>query len=298
MITSEIFENPQILIAGRHDKMIQNILDYEYLCGLKTTSLMGIINPFGTSSRSSYFFGSQNIFLQQFRNLKQAKEFSNAKILINALSERSAAATSLEALELDFNFIYIMAEGIPERQSLEMAFLAREKKSLILGPASVGMLLPGKLRLGLIGGPADNLAANNLFQPGGVNLITRSGGLFNELCASIYRSEIGLYSGAAIGGDRFIGSTFLDYIKLWDGDKNVKMHLLLGEVGGDLEYAVAESLKAGQITKPVLVHFIGASAEVLPTFLQFGHAGAKANNDRETVKAKIQFFKECGEGRS
>ena len=72
------------------------------------------------------------------------------------------------------------------------------------------------------------------------------------------------------------------------------MIVLLGEVGSRDELEVAELLQAGKVRKPLVAHVIGSLAEKLTTEVQFGHAGAKANTERETAEFKNNNLREAG----
>jgi ATP citrate (pro-S)-lyase len=80
----------------------------------------------------------------------------------------------------------------------------------------------------------------------------------------------------AIGGDRYPGTRFIDMLLRYQDNPEVKMLVLLGEVGGTDEYAVCEALKSGRITKPLVAWCIGTCASLFPYEVQFGHAGACA----------------------
>lgn len=82
--------------------------------------------------------------------------------------------------------------------------------------------------------------------------MSRSGGMSNELNNILARNTNGVYEGIAIGGDRYPGSTYIDHILRYQHNPNVKMIVLLGEVGGEEEYKVIEALRSKQITKPVV----------------------------------------------
>lgn len=73
-----------------------------------------------------------------------------------------------------------------------------------------------------------------------------------------------------------------------------KIIVLLGEVGGTLEYEVVEAIRNKEITKPVVAWCTGTSAEAFPYGVQFGHAGASAGDDCETASAKNKAFREVG----
>ena len=116
----------------------------------------------------------------------------------------------------------------------------------------------------------------------------------NELNNIIARNSDGVYEGVAIGGDRYPGSLFLDHLLRYNDNPEVKMMVLLGEVGGIDEYAVAEALKSGRITKPLVSWVMGTCASIFPYEVQFGHAGAMARGDLETAAAKNTAMASAG----
>lgn len=61
--------------------------------------------------------------------------------------------------------------------------------------------------------------------------VSRSGGMSNEMNNIIAQTTDGVYEGVAIGGDRYPGSVFIDHMLRYQDDPNVKMLVLLGEVG-------------------------------------------------------------------
>jgi succinyl-CoA synthetase alpha subunit len=65
-------------------------------------------------------------------------------------------------------------------------------------------------------------------------------------------------------------------------------------VGNKDELEIAEMVKSGEITKPVVARCIGESAEKMKTQVQFGHAGASANHDEEKASYKNMKMKEFG----
>eukprot|EP01032_Pedospumella_encystans_P034029 gene34029-38467_t len=127
---------------------------------------------------------------------------------------------------------------------------------------------------------------SKLYRPGSVAYVSKSGGMSNELNNIIARNSDGVYEGVAIGGDRYPGSLFLDHMLRYNDNPEIKMMVLLGEVGGIDEYAVCEAIKSGRITKPLVGWVMGTCASIFPYEVQFGHAGAMARGDLETAAAK------------
>ncbi|NEW61761.1 ATP citrate synthase, partial [Sulfurovum sp. bin170] len=122
----------------------------------------------------------------------------------------------------------------------------------------------------------------------------RSGGLFNELSNIIAINADGIAEGVAIGGDRFVGSVFIDNLLRMESNPKVKYMILLGEVGGTEEYKVIKAIKDGRITKPIIAWCIGTIAKYYDSGVQFGHAGASANAESETAEYKNNAMAEAG----
>ena len=63
------------------------------------------------------------------------------------------------------------------------------------------------------------------------------------------------------------------------------------QVGGIEEYKICDALKSGRLFKPIVGWCIGTCAKLFTSEVQFGHAGACANAERETADAKNQVAK-------
>jgi ATP citrate (pro-S)-lyase len=140
----------------------------------------------------------------------------------------------------------------------------------------------------------DNILMSKLYRPGSVAYVSRSGGMSNELNNIISRNSNGVYEGIAIGGDRYPGTTFIDHILRYEDEPDVKMIVLLGEVGGTEEYKIIEAIKSKRITKPLIAWCIGTCASMFTSEVQFGHAGSCANGDAEQATHKNKALKEAG----
>ena len=188
----------------------------------------------------------------------------------------------------------ITAEGIPERLARGMNEYARSKNVVIIGPATVGAIVPGAFKIANIGGTIENIVQSKLHRAGSCGLVTRSGGLFNELSNIISINADGIAEGVAIGGDRFVGSVFIDNLLRMEANPQVKYMILLGEVGGTEEYKVIEAVKSGKIKKPIIAWCIGTIAKYYDSGVQFGHAGASANAESETAEYKNKAMADAG----
>ncbi len=286
----------QAIFWNNNQSAIQRMFDYDYVIGREKPSVACIVSPTATDKFDKFFFGADEVMVPLFRNTAEAKrKFPKADVLLNFASFRTAYDVTMEALELGgFNSIMITAEGIPERLARKMNATARSKNVTVIGPATVGAIVPGAFKIANIGGTIENITNSKLHRAGSCGLVTRSGGLFNELSNIISINADGIAEGVAIGGDRFVGSVFIENMLRMEQNPQVKYLVLLGEVGGTEEYKVIEAVKNGLIKKPVIGWCIGTIAQHFSTGVQFGHAGASANADRETAVSKNKAMAEAG----
>jgi ATP citrate (pro-S)-lyase len=292
------------VVYGMHPVAVQSMLDFDHLCGRKQPSVSAIVYPFAGAHYRKFFWGSREIMISVLPSLAEVfakNPSSKLDTVVNFASCRSVYESAKEALAIpNIKTIAIIAEGVPERRTLQLIKLAHTRLQAsggpvtIIGPATVGGIKPGCFRIGNTGGRLDNVLASKLYRSGSVAYVSRSGGLSNELNNIISRNTNGVYEGIAIGGDRYPGTTFMDHLLRFEADPGVKMMVLLGEVGGTEEYKVCEAMKSGAITKPVVAWCLGTCAKMFPTEVQFGHAGACAHSDLETADAKIRALKEAG----
>jgi len=289
-------KDTQAIFWNNNKTAIQRMLDYDYTIGREKPSVAGIVAPTSSSKFEKFFYGPDEIMIPIYKSTPDAvKEQPQADVLLNFASFRTAYDVTMEALDLDqFKTIMITAEGIPERLARKMNAEARAKGVTVIGPATVGAISPGAFKIANIGGTIENIVRSKLHRAGSCGLVTRSGGLFNELANIIALNADGIAEGVAIGGDRFVGSVFIDNLLRMENNPDVKYMVLLGEVGGTEEYKVIEAVKSGKITKPIIAWCIGTIAKHFSSGVQFGHAGASANADAETAEAKNKAMAEAG----
>ena len=286
----------QAIFWNNNKTAIQRMLDYDYTIKRETPSVAAIVAPTSSNKFEKFFWGGDEIMIPLYKSTTEAKAAQpQADVLLNFASFRTAYDVTMEALNLGgFKTIMITAEGIPERLARGMNAYARELGVTVIGPATVGAIAPGAFKIANIGGTIENIINSKLHRAGSCGLVTRSGGLFNELSNIIAINADGIAEGVAIGGDRFVGSVFIDNLLRMEQNPDVKYMILLGEVGGTEEYKVIEAVKSGKITKPIIAWCIGTIAKYYDSGVQFGHAGASANGDMETAEAKNKAMAEAG----
>ncbi|MHA2306412.1 MAG: citrate/2-methylcitrate synthase [Candidatus Hodarchaeales archaeon] len=298
-MTTELFNrNTRAIIYGFQRNAIQRMLDFDFVCKRETPSVAAIIRPSqaGAIGYHKVFWGGKEIVVPIYRKLELAvKKHPEADVLINFSSFRSAYPTTMEALKSPtIKTVAVIAEGIPERRSREMNKLAREKGKVIIGPATVGGIQAGAFKIGNTAGTIENVVLSKLYRPGSVGFVSKSGGMSNEMNFAISQNSDGIFEGVAIGGDRYAGSTLLSHLLRYEANPKIKMMVCLGEVGGTGEIDIVNAVKDGRLTKPIVMWCIGTAAKLLPSGLQFGHAGAMAGSEMETANAKNKALAEVG----
>jgi len=292
----ELFtRDTKAFIYGAQTAALQRMLDFDYLCRKESPSVVAMITP-ERGGFEKFFWGTREIRIPRIRSIAEAAErFPEADALVNFASQRSAFDATMEALAIDtIRTIAVIAEGVPERQARIMAATAKGKGKWIIGPATVGGIKAGAFKIANTAGTMENIVAAKLYRPGSVGFVSVSGGMSNEAYNIIARTTDGLNEGIAIGGDAYPGSTLLDHLLRYEANPDIKLLVCLGEVGGTAEYEIAEALKDGRITKPLVIWVTGTCAKVLPGQVQFGHAGAKAGSEIETADAKNAALREAG----
>jgi len=284
------------IVYGLQSRAVQGMLDFDYMCKRKTPSVSAIIYPFSGNHFVKFYWGTEEVLMPVYTTTKEAVEkHKDVTFFISFASFRSVYETTIEAMAYpSIKTVAIIAEGVPEQQTRDLIQMAEDKNIGIIGPATVGGIKPGCLRIGNTGGMLDNVVMSRLYRPGSIAYVSKSGGMSNELNNMICRFSDGVYEGVAIGGDRYPGSRFLDHFLKYQDDPGAKILLLLGEVGGCDEYDLIDAYKSGRITKPVIAWCVGTCASCFATEVQFGHAGAQARGDMETAAAKNAAMKAAG----
>ena len=206
-----------------------------------------------------------------FNSVKEAlKKFPAVNATAIYVPPFAAKAAILEAIDGDIPLINIIVERIPIKDMAYCLAAAKEKNVRIIGPSSLGLIVPGIGRIGVVGGPL----VNEIFQPGEIGVISRSGGMTNELSWQIRRAGLGQSAAVHVGGDLLMGTTYADLLRLFEKDEATKAVVIFGEHGGSYEFEIIEAIIKKEFTKPLAIYIGGKFANVFPEGMNVGHAGA------------------------
>jgi len=218
-----------------------------------------------------------------YDSVHEALEEHDANASIVFVPASSAKDAALEAMDAKLNPIVIITEGIPVHDELVIARVASEKRVIIVGPNTPGVITPGECKLGIMPG--------HVFKTGNVGIISRSGTLTYEIAANLTNSGIGQSTCLGIGGDPVTGLDFTEVIEMFKDDDETESVVIIGEIGGDAEERTAKYISETKFKKQVVAFIAGKTA---PSGKKMGHAGAIITGSSGTAEAKINALREAG----
>lgn len=207
------------------------------------------------------------------------KHGANASVLF--VPAPFAKDAAFEALDAGVEVVVVIAEHVPVHDAMEVAVFARQRRATLIGPNTFGVISPGKCKIGIM--------PNQIYTPGPVGVVSRSGTLSYELVEGLSQAELGQTTVVGMGGDRVVGLSFIDVLKEFEKDEATRAVVLVGEIGGTAEEEAAEFIKG--MTKPVVAYLAGKNA---PTGKRMGHAGAIVERGRGSFASKVKALETAG----
>ncbi|RLI35072.1 succinate--CoA ligase subunit alpha [Candidatus Bathyarchaeota archaeon] len=227
-----------------------------------------------------------------YNTVEEAKEhhpeIEASAVIVPAPFAKEAA---MEAIDAGLKLVVLNPERVPHQDMLEIIEYSQGKDVKIIGPNSPGIVTPHRAMLGIYGAGAGLEWLYETFKPGSVGVISRSGGQSTTVTYLLTSSGIGQSTVIGIGGDPFVGSRFVDLLPLFEEDEETKAVVIFGEIGTTQEEEVADLLKRGKFTKPLIAYVAGRYAK---PGMRYGHAGAIIERGRGTAKEKAEVLKDAG----
>jgi succinyl-CoA synthetase alpha subunit len=224
--------------------------------------------------------GGQEVYgVQVYDEVKEAIQEQGADTSIVFVPAKFAYEAVSESLNAGIKLTCIITENIPIFDMIRLVEKSKEKEIHLVGPNSPGMLIPDKIKLGIMPG--------NMCHFGNVAIISKSGTLSYEITKAIGNAGIGVSAYVGIGGDPVRGKTMVEAVEYYSCDSNTKLIVLIGEIGSDEEEKTAEFIK-NNVSKPIVAYIAGKSA---PEGKRMGHAGAIISGNFGTAQGKIDALK-------
>lgn len=101
---------------------------------------------------------------------------------------------------------------------------------------------------------------------------------------------IGCTTCVGIGGDFVSGMSFIDCLEVFEVDFDIKVVMMIGEIGGSVEEEVAEFIVIWMI-KPISVYVVGVTVLFGK---KMGHVGVIVSGGKGTAVVKMDVFRVVG----
>ncbi len=226
--------------------------------------------------------GTQHLGRPVFDTVSEAREATGAEASIIFVPGPYAADSVLECEAAGVEFIVCISDWLPIHDEIRMVNRVRDNgTSRLLGPNCAGIITPGECKMGIMPG--------NIFTPGPIGMVSRSGTLTYEIVWELTRAGLGQTTCVGIGGDPLPGTRFIEVMEMFEKDPATKAVVMVGEIGGSDEETACEYMM--QMTKPVVGFISGRTA---PPGKRMGHAGAIISGNTGTPESKVSALLEAG----
>jgi succinyl-CoA synthetase alpha subunit len=217
-----------------------------------------------------------------FDSIREAIAYTGANAVLCCIAPSYVLDGMYEVVDAGVPLAVLYVENIPVHDAIRMCGYAKAKGTRLLGPNSAGAVSPGRANI-------SDLNDANL-RPGHVGIVSESGTLTYEVIDELHRIGHGESTVVCLGGDRVIGTDYVEVLRLFEDDPETDLVVVIGEPGGGLEYPAAE--QAARMRTPVVAYITGQAS---PQDARMGHAGAVIGDDqRSRPQSKIQAFSSAG----
>jgi succinyl-CoA synthetase alpha subunit len=272
-----------IFIDGKTNVLVQGITGSEgsywtkHMKDMGTTVVAGV-----TPGKEGQEIEGIPVFNTVRRAVKKYK-FDASMLFVPPRFTKDAV---FEALDAGIKKVVTVADGIPLHDAMLIRQEAIRANAVVIGGNTSGVISPGKAMMGFF-----PYWIERVYKPGRVGVMTRSGSLTNEVTAMVVRAGFGVSTLIGVGGDAVPGTRFAELLPYYQQDNETDAVVIIGELGGTMEEEVADAMKKGVFTKPLVAFLSGRTA---PKGKRMGHAGAIITGGKGSVEDKIEALTKAG----
>jgi succinyl-CoA synthetase alpha subunit len=216
-----------------------------------------------------------------FNSVGRAVEETGVNTSVLFVPAPYAKDAAFEAIDAGIRTIVLITEGVPFHDSAVVMQYAKLKGTRIIGPNTPGIILPERMRLGIM--------PERIFRRGRIGVVSRSGTLTYEIVNSLTSAGYGQSTCIGLGGDPIVGTRFMDVLEMFEKDSETDAVVMIGEIGGTEEEESCDFIE--KMNKKVFAYIAGLTA---PPEKRMGHAGAIISKGKGTAESKIKALEGVG----
>ena len=270
-----------MIVRGEDRVLVQGIT------GKQGTHWTGRMQAYGTqvvAGVNPKKAGTEHCGVPVYASAGEAMRETGFDVSVLFIPPLGVKAAAQDAMEAGCARLVVLTEHVPVQDVMELLAMARANGTAVVGPNTAGLVTPAECFVGFM--PAFE---SDVFRPGRVGVISRSGSLGTLVCLNLVQAGFGQSAFIGIGGDPILGTTTRDALEMLDGDERTDAVVVVGEIGGTMEEDAAEYARG--MAKPVVAFIAGAAS---PPGKKMGHAGAIVMGDKGTYRSKRKALEAAG----